>query len=119
MLADDAAVGIWLLAWHLSSNDMWSGTSSHAAPFAQPCQLCATLQGWSKLYDFNFSHLRSGMDIIEHSCQRGQPSWKALRGLLGTAIYGGIVDNAQDYKVTVAGRSCIKTGHTPCLAPVW
>lgn len=64
------------------------------------------MQGWSKFYDFNFSHLRSGMDIIERSCHRGQPNWEELRGLLGTAIYGGIVDNAHDFQVDAVMHRC-------------
>lgn len=59
------------------------------------------LQGWAKFYDFNFSQFRSGMDVVEQGCQGRQASWKELRGLLGTAIYGGVVDNAQDTQVTV------------------
>ena len=56
------------------------------------------MQGWAKFYDFNFSQFRSGMDVVE---QGRQASWKELRGLLGTAIYGGVVDNAHDTQVTV------------------
>ena len=59
------------------------------------------MQGWAKFYDFNFSQFRSGMDVVERGCQGRQASWKELRGLLGTAIYGGVVDNAHDTQVTV------------------
>ena len=38
------------------------------------------------------------MHVIEGSCQHGQPQWQQLRGLLGTAIYGGVIDNAHDFQ---------------------
>lgn len=68
-------------------------------------------QGWSKFYDFSFSHLRSGMHVIEGSCQHGHPQWQQLRGLLGTAIYGGVIDDAHDFQ---ARRDTLCAPNTVC-----
>ena len=54
-------------------------------------------RGWSKFYEFSFSDLRSGADIIEYSTKDGRiPQWNFLRGLLQNAIYGGRVDDPYD-----------------------
>ena len=57
------------------------------------------MQGWASFYDFNFSDVRSGADVVAASCGDGQPDWDKLRGLLEKAIYGGRVDNARDVQV--------------------
>ena len=57
------------------------------------------LQGWAHFYDFNFSDVRSGADIVVANCGTQQPDWKKLRGLLLNADYGGRVDNAWDFQV--------------------
>lgn len=62
-------------------------------------------QGWRKFYEFSFSDLRSGVDVITLGTKGGKtPQWTYLRGLLEDAIYGGRVDNAYDIKV---GKSFI------------
>lgn len=57
------------------------------------------MQGWASFYDFSFSDVRSGADVVAANCEGGQPDWKKLRGLLENAIYGGRVDNARDFQV--------------------
>lgn len=57
------------------------------------------MQGWASFYDFNFSDVRSGADVVAANCGDGQPDWNKLRGLLENAIYGGRVDNARDVQV--------------------
>ncbi|KAK9815706.1 hypothetical protein WJX72_008353 [[Myrmecia] bisecta] len=57
-------------------------------------------QGWSKFYEFSFSDLRSGADLIGLGTAGGKvPQWKYLHGLLENAIYGGRVDSPYDIKV--------------------
>lgn len=65
--------------------------------------------GWSKFYEFSFTDLKSGADIIDMFSVRMDdvfrvsegraPQWKFLQGLLLDAIYGGRVDNPQDLHV--------------------
>lgn len=57
------------------------------------------MQGWASFYDFNFSDVRSGADVVAAACGQAQPDWNKLRGLLENAIYGGRVDNARDVQV--------------------
>lgn len=57
------------------------------------------MQGWASFYDFNFSDVRSGADVVAANCQGSEPDWQKLRGLLENAIYGGRVDNATDVQV--------------------
>ena len=58
-------------------------------------------QGWTKFYEFSPADLRSAADICDaapnHS--NGQPDWVTIHGLLGSAVYGGRVDNAQDERL--------------------
>ncbi|CAD7696590.1 unnamed protein product [Ostreobium quekettii] len=57
-------------------------------------------QGWQKFYEFSFSDLRSGADMICLRTEGGkQAPWRYLRGLLENAIYGGRIDNDIDMKV--------------------
>ncbi|KAL0028751.1 hypothetical protein WJX79_004868 [Trebouxia sp. C0005] len=56
-------------------------------------------QGWASFYDFNFSDLRSGADVVIANSEGRQPHWKKLRGLLENAIYGGRVDNLHDFQI--------------------
>ena len=58
-------------------------------------------QGWTKFYEFSPADLRSAADICDaapnHS--NGQPDWVTIHGLLGSAVYGGRVDNSQDERL--------------------
>ena len=58
-------------------------------------------QGWTKFYEFSPSDLRSAADICDSAggVATGQPDWVTIHGLLGTAIYGGRVDNQQDERL--------------------
>ena len=57
-------------------------------------------QGWTKFYEFSFSDLRSGADIIDLATRGGRkPQWSFLHGLLRDAIYGGKVDNPHDFRI--------------------
>nr|BCL66104.1 cytoplasmic dynein 1b heavy chain [Volvox africanus] len=57
-------------------------------------------QGWTKFYEFSFSDLRSGMDVITQATRSGgAPQWPLLLGLLDDAIYGGRLDNPFDQQV--------------------
>jgi len=59
-----------------------------------------TPQGWTKFYEFSFSDLRSGADIIDMATRGGRkPQWSFLHGLLKNAIYGGKVDNPHDFTI--------------------
>lgn len=60
------------------------------------------LQGWASFYDFNFSDLRSGADVVVANSEGRQPHWQKLRGLLENAIYGGRVDSAHDIQVLLS-----------------
>ncbi|QDZ22651.1 heavy chain of dynein [Chloropicon primus] len=64
--------------------------------------------GWSKFYEFSFTDLRSGADIVDMFAKqldsgadsaRTSPQWKFLQGLLLDAVYGGRIDNPQDLEV--------------------
>ena len=64
--------------------------------------------GWSKFYEFSFTDLRSGADIVDMFCKkidsgpeiaRTCPQWQFLQGLLLDAVYGGRIDNSQDLGV--------------------
>jgi hypothetical protein len=65
------------------------------------------MQGWASFYDFNFSDLRSGADVVIANSEGRQPHWKKLRGLLENAIYGGRVDNIHDFQVCLTSLSLI------------
>merc|ERR1711871_422494 len=58
-------------------------------------------QGWSKFYEFTSADLRAAVDILDSSAgvAQGQPDWTTIHGLLGLAIYGGRIDNAQDERL--------------------
>ena len=64
--------------------------------------------GWSKFYEFSFTDLRSGSDVVDMFSKqldeatdsaRTCPQWKFLQGLLLDAVYGGRIDNSQDLEV--------------------
>ena len=63
------------------------------------------MQGWASFYDFNFSDLSSGADVVIANSEGRQPHWKKLRGLLENAIYGGRVDNLHDFQVCLTSLS--------------
>ena len=58
-------------------------------------------QGWTKFYEFSPADLRSAADICDSAVgiTKGEPDWVSIHGLLGSAIYGGRVDNVQDDRV--------------------
>ena len=59
-------------------------------------------QGWTKFYEFSPADLRSAADICDSvlSASGGkEPDWVTIHGLLGSAIYGGRVDNKQDERL--------------------
>ena len=57
-------------------------------------------QGWTKFYEFSFSDLRSGADIIDMATRGGRkPQWNFLHGLLKNAICGGKVANPHDFTI--------------------
>ena len=55
-------------------------------------------QGWTKFYEFSPADLRSAADICDSAAgvSKGDPDWVSIHGLLGSAIYGGRIDNPQD-----------------------
>jgi len=60
-------------------------------------------QGWTKFYEFSPADLRSAADILTSSASSTtNPDWVTVHGLLGTAIYGGRVDNPHDERVLKA-----------------
>ncbi len=63
------------------------------------------VQGWASFYDFNFSDLRNGADVVIANSEGRQPHWEKLRGLLENAIYGGRVDNLHDFQVYLTSLS--------------
>jgi len=67
--------------------------------------LIFTVQGWASFYDFNFSDLRNGADVVIANSEGRQPHWEKLRGLLENAIYGGRVDNLHDFQVYLTSLS--------------
>lgn len=60
-------------------------------------------QGWTKFYEFSFSDLRAGAEVIDRLFKRtgkGNPiPWNFVHGLMENAIYGGRVDNIFDQRV--------------------
>eukprot|EP00327_Prymnesium_parvum_P015469 CAMPEP_0113281722 /NCGR_PEP_ID=MMETSP0008_2-20120614/28451_1 /TAXON_ID=97485 /ORGANISM="Prymnesium parvum" /LENGTH=3313 /DNA_ID=CAMNT_0000132155 /DNA_START=19 /DNA_END=9960 /DNA_ORIENTATION=- /assembly_acc=CAM_ASM_000153 len=58
-------------------------------------------QGWTKFYEFSPADLRSAADICDSAVgsTQGHPDWVTIHGLLGSAIYGGRVDNVQDERL--------------------
>ena len=58
-------------------------------------------QGWTKFYEFSPADLRSAADICDSAVNisQGSPDWVSIHGLLGSAIYGGRVDNPQDERL--------------------
>ena len=58
-------------------------------------------QGWTKFYEFSPADLRSAADICDSAfgLSHGNPDWVTIHGLLGSAVYGGRVDNTQDERV--------------------
>eukprot|EP00792_Barthelona_sp_PAP020_P005909 TRINITY_DN2847_c0_g1_i1.p1 TRINITY_DN2847_c0_g1~~TRINITY_DN2847_c0_g1_i1.p1 ORF type:complete len:3695 (-),score=1083.53 TRINITY_DN2847_c0_g1_i1:9-10742(-) len=79
-------------------------------------------QGWTQTYEFNMSNLKSTVDTIIHFCDfmldnpkalNKRPTqnhttkisaipWKTLRGIVTESIYGGKLDNDQDYYILKA-----------------
>lgn len=68
------------------------------------------MQGWASFYDFNFSDLRSGADVVIANSKGRQPHWDKLRGLLENAIYGGRVNCALDIKVELPSACLLQSG---------
>lgn len=65
-------------------------------------------QGWTKYYEFSFADLRSGADIIDAACKRLEERkamdpnhipWNTLYGLMKFAVYGGRIDDDNDFRV--------------------
>uniref|UniRef100_A0A8D8QIW2 Cytoplasmic dynein 2 heavy chain 1 n=2 Tax=Cacopsylla melanoneura TaxID=428564 RepID=A0A8D8QIW2_9HEMI len=59
-------------------------------------------QGWAKFYEFNDSDLNAALNILNTRLSQDGISgikWDYIHGLLGNAVYGGRIDNAQDMKV--------------------
>ncbi|CAD5120552.1 DgyrCDS9119 [Dimorphilus gyrociliatus] len=60
-------------------------------------------QGWTKFYEFSFSDLRAGAEVIDRLFKRtgkgNQIPWNFVHGLMENAIYGGRVDNIFDQRV--------------------
>ncbi|CAH8846367.1 unnamed protein product [Trichobilharzia szidati] len=64
-------------------------------------------QGWTKFYEFTFSDLRAGAEIIDRlllsdhgkSMRTVKDIWSWIYGLFGESIYGGRVDNTFDLTV--------------------
>ncbi|KAI5737300.1 hypothetical protein M8J76_012015 [Diaphorina citri] len=82
-------------------------------------------QGWAKFYEFNDSDLNAALNIMNARLSQdgmGGVKWDYIHGLLGNAIYGGRIDNAQDMKVLSSylqfyfSSNVAKTASTP-LAP--
>ncbi|CAL4059761.1 unnamed protein product, partial [Meganyctiphanes norvegica] len=62
-------------------------------------------QGWSKFYEFSFSDLKAGADILDRlyaQAGSGEIKWNFVHGLFESAIYGGRVDNIWDIRILSA-----------------
>ena len=58
-------------------------------------------QGWTKFYEFSPADLRSAADICDSAIglSQGNPDWVTIHGLLGSAVYGGRVDQTMDERL--------------------
>ncbi|KAL0047749.1 hypothetical protein WJX82_010930, partial [Trebouxia sp. C0006] len=97
---------LFMLAWFHAIVQERRTYMPQASPFSHipwNCSMLSSLQpaisGWASFYDFNFSDLRSGADVVLANSEGRQPHWKKLRGLLENAIYGGRVDNLHDFQI--------------------
>lgn len=58
-------------------------------------------QGWCKWYEFGDSDVKAAMDfILAVNGKSHNLDWTVLKGLLEKIVYGGRVDNVQDYEVS-------------------
>lgn len=66
------------------------------------------LKSWTKFYEFSLVDIRAGAKVIDRLFATSSSSttslttsnvWQSVRGLLGSAIYGGRIDNAFDFDV--------------------
>lgn len=55
--------------------------------------------GWTKFYEFNYSDLKAGSDLIERMISGSSIQWEFIHGVMANAIYGGRVDNDFDFRV--------------------
>lgn len=65
----------------------------------------SSLKSWTKFYEFNSVDIRAAASIVDHFFASSASSsltsaiWPTVRGLLGSAIYGGRIDNPFDFSV--------------------
>lgn len=59
-------------------------------------------QGWCKWYDFGEADIRAAINYIMTTCKKSSNvDWIILKGLLEKIVYGGRVDNDQDFEVNL------------------
>jgi dynein heavy chain 2 len=59
-------------------------------------------QGWCKWYEFSDADVRAAIDFILMSSGKSfNVDWAILKGLLEKIVYGGRVDNDQDFEVRI------------------
>ncbi|KAK7197103.1 dynein heavy chain [Novymonas esmeraldas] len=56
-------------------------------------------QGWTKDYEVTAADLKSSADIVLRQSAHGDVDWRAIRGILNDAIYGGKMETAVDTRV--------------------
>lgn len=57
-------------------------------------------QGWCKFYEFGDADVKAAIDFVLAVSGKSQNlDWPVLRGLLKKIVYGGRIDNVQDYAV--------------------
>jgi len=58
-------------------------------------------QGWTKFYEFSPADLRAAADVIDSAigASHGGADWVTIHGLLGSAVYGGRVDQIMDERL--------------------
>lgn len=61
-------------------------------------------QGWCKYYEFGDADVKAAIDfILAVNGKSYNLDWAVLKGLLEKIVYGGRVDNVQDFEVNFAG----------------
>ena len=61
-------------------------------------------QGWCKWYEFGDADVKAAIDFILAVNGKSQNlDWALLKGLLEKIVYGGRVDNVQDFEVRLSG----------------
>ncbi|KPI88248.1 putative dynein heavy chain [Leptomonas seymouri] len=56
-------------------------------------------QGWTKDYEVTAADLKSSAGIVLRQSSQGEVDWRAIRGILNDAIYGGKMETAYDTRI--------------------